>query len=178
MKKQIKHKNKRKERRKNKNKENYVSSLGTVVASCSSSDTSVTKYLSIRCHIEVDFKLHPKRTERTSNLSQNYTRCVLHSAVQSHLWTTNCLVTWGIALYGRQLSEAVNISVPYDSVVTVSLNTYTSSERQLPSNLTYRRREHSFGKFWVQIWDQKSGYPVRGFPCFGTSVTDSTPGDD
>jgi len=58
MKKQLKQKNKRNERRKNKNKENYASSLGTEVASCSASENSVTKYQSIRCHIQVDFNLH------------------------------------------------------------------------------------------------------------------------
>jgi hypothetical protein len=36
------------------------------------------------------------------------------------------------------------------------MKTYTASERQLPSNLTELRREHSFGKLWVQIWDQKA----------------------
>ena len=55
------------------------------------------------------------------------------------------------------------IWVSYDSVVTVSLNTYISSGRQLPSNLTYRRRERGFGKFWVQIWDQKAVILTEAF---------------
>ena len=61
-------------------KEKYASSLGTEIASCSSQETLVTIYQSIRCHILVHFNLHTKRTASTRYLSHNYTGCMLYRA--------------------------------------------------------------------------------------------------
>jgi hypothetical protein len=98
--------------------------------------------------------------------------------MQTHFPTTNCLVTWGTVLCGTQPYEAVNIWVPYDSIVTVSLNTYTASERHLPSNLTERRSEHGFGRFWFKFGTKKRlSWPrhsvLRWLRLNATVMTDS-----